>query len=225
MKQVVAFLLLLVVAVGGFYVAWPLWSMHRLAEAIRSQDEAVLAAKIDFPSVRASLRPMLTEEVTRRYEQLQAGSSNLRALLATQIKADVLPRLVDIALDSVVTPSNVLRIARNREALKEALQRALEEQIVLGGRRKGGGGEPAKGQPGETSAQQPAPAPSVPVQPRESVPWPRYGYSNIKSVAPVGPLSFEVGFNRNSDSAKAELTATLAFSGYDWKIVSLVPRF
>jgi hypothetical protein len=223
MKRLLPLVLLLGI---GFYVAWPLWSLHRIAEAIRADDETTLASKIDFPSVRASLRPMLTEEVTKRYEQLQSGSSSLRALLATQMKSDVLPRLVDAALDAVVTPANVLHIARNREALKVAMQRALEDQIILGGfgRRAPKTGTGSSEEQSGGALTPPAAAAGT-TRHAGASPSLRYGLSNIKSFAITSPVDFEIGINRNASAPDAELKARLAFTSYDWKVVGLVPSF
>ena len=138
MKRLVLLLVGGVLLTGGFYVVWPAWTLHRIAEAIRADDSATLERKIDFPSIRASARAPLIEEVTRRYDQFQGSGGNLLGVFGPQMKKEVLPRLVDSALEAIATPANVLYFARNRVALKDALRRAMEQRIVVGNTRWGG---------------------------------------------------------------------------------------
>lgn len=214
-------ILLLVLLVLGFYVAWPAWSLYQVREAIRRDDVATFAGKVDFPRVRASLRPVLTEEAQKLLERVRGNAGSFGALLG-QLQGDLLPRVVETALEAVVTPENVMQIARNREALREALRRVMTEQVSLGGligsRRKAGDAE----KPAGGSAGQPAPTPSGRGQ--GGVRERRYGLSNIKSFTPVGPLAFDLGVNRNADAAEPEVTVRMAFTGTDWKIVGLAPR-
>lgn len=60
MKRILA---LAVIAIAGFYVAWPAWSGYVIRDAIQSKDTARLAAKVDFDRVQASLRPTVTRKV------------------------------------------------------------------------------------------------------------------------------------------------------------------
>jgi hypothetical protein len=219
MKRLLILLIFLLLLV--FYVAWPAWSLFQVREAIRRDDEALFASKVDFAGVRASLRPVLTEEARKALERAQSSAGGFGALLG-QLQGDVLPRVVDAALEAVVTPETVMQIARNRQALREALRQVMAEQVSLGGligsRRKPGNTE----KPADNSAGQPAPAPSGPAH---HVPERRYGLANIKSFAPIGPLAFDIGVNRNADAAEPEVTVRMAFTGSDWKIVGLVPHF
>lgn len=218
MKRLFLLLVVSVLLIGGFYVVWPGWTLHRLAEAIRAEDPATLEQTIDFPRVKASLRGPLTEEVTRRYDQFQSSGGNLRGVFAAQLKAEVLPRLVESTLDAVATPANVLFIARNRVALKDAMQRALEQRIILGGG-SGFGGALPQGLGGATG--QPAPVAGAAVRVGQG---PRYTLSNIKGVSLIGPLEFEVGINRDAAAVEPELLLRMAFTGSTWRVVGLTPR-
>jgi hypothetical protein len=182
---------------------------------------AAFAAKVDFPSVRASLHPVLTQEAQKVLERVQVGGSGLGALLS-QIRGDVLPKVVEAALETVITPENVMQIARNREALREALRRIMAEQVTLGGLV---GGRPKKPEVGgrpapETSGSQASPG----MEGQEVRTHPRYRYDNIKSLTPVGPLAFDIGVNRRAEATEPEVIVRMAFTGTDWKIVGLVPR-
>jgi hypothetical protein len=175
-----------------------------------------LEQAVDFPRVKASLRGPLTEEVTRRYDQFQSTGGN-RGVFAAQLKGEVLPRLVESTLDTVATPGNVIFMARNRVALKDAMERALEQRIVLGGSRFGGLSPQGAGGP---AGQQP----SADAAPKRSAQGPRYTLSNIKGISLINPLEFEVGVNRDASAADPELLLRMAFTGISWRVVGLVPR-
>ncbi|MGE5513304.1 MAG: DUF2939 domain-containing protein [Bacteroidota bacterium] len=213
--------LLLVLALVGFYAAWPAWSLYQVRESIRTDDGDTLARKIDFPSVRTSLRPVLTEEAQRIVDRVQGNAGGLGALLG-QLKGDLLPKIVDAGLDVVVTPENVMHIARNREALRDALRRAVAEKASLGSlgglrKKKAEAAEqPTSGSGGEA-------APAAPAG-EGGYRGPRYTVANIKSFAIAGPLSFDIGVNRKAEATEPEVIVGLAFTGGDWKIVRLVPR-
>ncbi len=215
MRRIASFVGALVLLLVCFYVVWPGWTLHRIAEAIREEDTAALERAVDFPRVRASLRGPLTEEVTRRYDQFQS-SGGYRGVFAAQLKSEVLPRLVESTLDAVATPANVIFMARNRVALKETMQRALEQRIILGGSRFAGA--PPQGL-GGSAAEQPA-SPS----PKRSGQGPRYTVSNLKGVSLINPLEFEVGINRDAAAAAPELLRRIAFTGISWRVVGLTPR-
>lgn len=52
-----------ILALAGFYVAWPAWSGYQIRNAFLTDDVALLAHKVDFPLVRQSLRPVVAAEV------------------------------------------------------------------------------------------------------------------------------------------------------------------
>jgi hypothetical protein len=128
MKRLIA---LVVLAVVGFYLVWPAWSGYRIAAALQSRDAGLLESKIDFPSVRQGLRPIVEAEVGREFEK-QAGQG-LGALLSGDFKKDLVPKLVDMVLDKVITGENVIRLAREGGDLGGGVQKILMEQIAKSG--------------------------------------------------------------------------------------------
>jgi hypothetical protein len=215
MRRIASFVGALVLLLACFYVVWPGWALHRIAEAIREEDAAALERAVDFPRVRASMRGPLTEEVTRRYDQFQS-TGGYRGVFAAQLKSEVLPRLVESTLDAVATPANVIFMARNRVALKDVMQRALEQRIILGGSSFPSATPQALGGP----AGQPASG----VAPRRLGEGPRYTLSNIKGISLINPLEFEVGINRDAAAADPELLLRMAFTGVSWRVIGLAPR-
>ena len=55
-----------------FYIAWPAWSGYRIYNALEKNDIATLERKIDFPSVRESLKPAIRIDVDRRLDRTPA---------------------------------------------------------------------------------------------------------------------------------------------------------
>lgn len=242
MKKLIA---LIAFAVFGFYVAWPAWSGYRIYSALESEDTAALQGKIDFDSVRASLRPAVTKEAEKQFDgQLQKLGGGVPL---GDLKSQLLPKLVDATLATIVTPANIVRIYREKGDIAASVNRIMTEQLqksgtipglgnlpgvgggagsgglgglgnVLGGLSGSSGqfGIPALG--GVRSAE-PAktPAPATPSAKTS------FGLSNIKRLALTGPLGLEFGVAKDAAKAGPDVTASLRFTGLDWKLVSLVP--
>lgn len=109
---------------------------------------------------------------------------------------------------------------------KEAreLRRGVLDRILgrSGKRDKGGAvaAEPAKTAEPQAPSQpapEPAAVPEAPPVPRKLT------LANVKRLALTGPLTLEVGINRDASQHWAEITAVLQFTGLDWRVVALVP--
>ena len=249
MKKLIGLVLL---ALLGFYVGWPAWSGYQISQALQGEDAGLLERKIDFPSVRTSLRPVVAAEIERTVERAKRDGGAFGALIAGQIKGDTATRLVDGSLNAVVTPVNIIRMARQGGDLKQAFERVMVEQLgrpggvpgglpggplggEAGGLRLPGGlpqGLPGLGrlgqrQGGELPTKPGEPAPpkgQVPVEPQGAATKKTFGLSNVKSFGFNGPLGFSVGVARDPAASVPDLTAHLAFTGWDWKVVGVVPR-
>ncbi len=245
MKKLLA---LVVLALLGFYVAWPAYSGYQIANALQTQDAALLARKIDFESVRASLRPVVAGEVDRQFAT-QAGGAG--GPLVEQLKKDLVPKLVDGTLAAIVTPANILRIYTEGGDIKQSVAKIMAEQMSksgglpgmpnLGGSGLGGlsGGGALGGlgglagaaeklgiDPGKMLGGRKADAPATPSSAPAQVAGgkPSYGISNIKRFGFAGPLGMEIGVSKDAAASAPDLTAGLSFTGFDWKLTSLVPR-
>jgi hypothetical protein len=131
MKKLIA---LVILALLGFYVAWPAWSGYRIFTALRSNDAALLESKIDFPRVRQSMRPAVEIEVDKQIDaQLKQAGGGAAAALGGELKKQLAPKLVDTVLESVVTPANVLRIAAEGGNVAGTVQKILAEQMGKAG--------------------------------------------------------------------------------------------
>jgi Protein of unknown function (DUF2939) len=245
MKKLLA---LVVLALIGFYVAWPAWSGYRIWNALESQDAGVLEGKIDFASVRESLRPTVTSEVEKQFD---AQSKQLGGGLPLgDLKNQILPKLVDGTLATIVTPANILRIYREGGNVSGTVTKIMSEQMGKAGGLPGLGSQPGLGGSGGGSGglgglgnvlggatgqfglpglggSKPAEPQAAPAPKEASAPSsgakPSYGLSNIKRFGFAGPLGLELGVAKDAAKAGPDLTAGMTFTGFDWKLTRLVP--
>jgi hypothetical protein len=126
MKKLLA---LLVLALFGFYVAWPAWSGYRLATALQTGDADLLAAKIDFDSVRTGLRPMVEAEVGKRLDEQLRSAGPLAGALGGDLRKQMVTRVAETAVAQLVTPANLIRIAREGGNVAGTVEKIVMEQI------------------------------------------------------------------------------------------------
>ena len=126
MKRLIALLILVLI---GFYVVWPGWSAYQIAAAIKARDAATLDRKIDFPSVRTTLRPVAEQKIGEIYDTFQAQSGPAAAVIVGQIKKDVIPKFAETALGTLVTSGNLIRVVTEGGTIKQNAEKILQEQI------------------------------------------------------------------------------------------------
>lgn len=209
MRRGLLVLSLIVLALLGFYVAWPGWSARQIRQAIEADDVTTLAAKIDFDRVRDSVRPMAAAQVARTMERLQRDSGPLGAAIAGTLNKGLGGQLADAAVNTLLTPANVIRMVKDGTDLRRAIDTATGRDIRKTAGRSPGTAEPATAPDRGSEA----------AKPRTPL-----GLGNIKSYRITGPLSVSVAIARDPAAADPDMTAELAFSGFDWKVVGLVPR-
>lgn len=243
MKRLIAIVVLLLL---GFYVAWPGWSGYQIATAIKARDSATLERKILFADVRETLKPLAVQKVGEVYDQqLKAQAGPAGAAILNQIKADVVPKIVDTALGQLVTAPNLIRVVNDRGALKENAERILKEQIGkiglpgLGGGSAGGGagiqlpgglgqiagrlGIPGVGG-GAPKAEPATPPPAAAPASPDANATPSFGYANIKRFGFLGPLAFEIGVAKDAAAAEPDVVVEMRFVDGDWRVVGVKPR-
>lgn len=237
------------VAVLAFYVAWPLYAGHEIKSGLEEHDVERLAARVDFPSVRVSLRPAVAAKVDQVVTDALRKAGPAGGVLSDQLKAQVMPRIVDGVLASLVTPEMMIRIHASGKSLKETLDGLVAERALQA---HGVGGfqilpeDPAQGGPsrldeiagkygidiGKVLGRDETTALAAPAQqtaehalplPAKGTARPRYGLDNIKHFSLNGPLGLSVGVARDAAARKPELTAELSFVGGSWKLTGLVP--
>lgn len=237
-------------AVLAFYVAWPLYAGYGIRSSLDGHNVEALNARIDFASVRTTLRPAVAAKVDKVVTDALRKAGTGGGALADQLKARVMPRIVDGVLAGLVTPEMLIRIHASGKSFKEALDSLVLERA---GQADGFGGflvVPQDGQPGgakskleeiagsygvdltkvlggagvkEGAEQAAEPSTTLPAL-GESRARPKYGLGNIKHFSLTGPLGLSIGVARDPGARKPELTADLTFVDGTWKLTGLAPE-
>ena len=90
---------------GGGYFGSPYWSSSRLLAAARSGDADRLEERIDFPSVRESLKAYANAEI-----MADAVDPGKRGNPFAGIGAMIAPAIIDRAVDAMITPEGIARM-------------------------------------------------------------------------------------------------------------------
>jgi len=205
MRRALTFVFALILALVGFYVAWPAWTAHQIRRAIETNDPAALAQRIDFASVRERAKPFIAAQVKRSLDQLQKQGGSLGSVLAGQMRDSLGGAMANAAVDAALTPENVIQFAREGKDISLILK-----DIASGG---------AKGAKSDGGS---APVTSAPD--RESRPRRELTLANITNYRITGPFNIQVGVAHEPNAASPDVIADLAFTSGTWKVVGLVPQ-
>lgn len=102
------------------YLAWPLYGAWQLRLAVKSRDIAALETRVDWPVLRANLKPKVLEAVRENAE----ATTGLTGIL----KRAVGEKIADKGIDWIVTPKNLSRILAGREFYAKRLQKGAPPQ-------------------------------------------------------------------------------------------------
>lgn len=244
-------LFLLVVLAGGFYVGWPAFSAYQLHSGLTGGDPQLVAQKVDFASVRESLKPAVEAQVRSEISRLANASGSG----TEQIVEPMVPQITEQVLATVVTPENAVRLAQGTGTVTQRVQAMVREQVqavgsVTGGlidrlRSQSGGGQRdqtggfgalsgltsgqaadrvREGLAGTFGADQPAGTPPAETAPSGEAGDTSFGFANIKSFEVTGPLSFAIGVAQDTAAAEPDVTAEIGFREFDWKLIGLRPN-
>ena len=95
------------------YVASPYYSLWRFGETLRANDMNALAARVDFPEVRGSLKKQIREHFF-------ALRPTKKDDLVSQLLTASGPSLLDQLIDAYVTPDGLATIISNPAPIKNA---------------------------------------------------------------------------------------------------------
>jgi hypothetical protein len=115
-------LILLTVVLFVGYWAWPVYTALQIREAMISGDTATLARRIEWDSVRASLKASISPEAQAR---LEADPNAPQPTLWQRIKAAVKPSMANTVIDRYVTPENLPVLLGYRRTWRGTIQPAL----------------------------------------------------------------------------------------------------
>lgn len=234
-----------VIVVAAFYVAWPLYAGYEIKSSLDAGDAARLSSRIDFASVRVSLRPAVAKQVEDVIEAQLRKAGAMGSLVPAQLKDTLIPQIAEGVLVAFVTPEMLIRVHASGRSLKEALESIVIERASL---EEGGlgrflvvseGGQDPQGERrsrleeiagsfgvdvGKVLGGLAVGAEAAQAQGAEPAgPRPNYGLGNIKHVSVVGPLGLSIGVSRDPKGSRPELTAEMGFVDGSWKLTGLVP--
>jgi DUF2939 family protein len=109
------------------YAASPYYSVWRFGETLRANDMNALAARVDFPQVRGSLKKQIRDHF---FGARETKKNDLVAQLLTASG----PSLLDQLIDAYVTPDGLATIISNPAPIKNAT--SLSSLSSLGGQRR-----------------------------------------------------------------------------------------
>jgi hypothetical protein len=130
--------LLVVLLLAVLYAAWPIYAALEIREAMIAGDTATLTRKVEWESLRASLKTSLSPETIAR---LAADPDAPKPSLWQRIKAVVAPALAETVIDRYVTAENLPQLLGYRRIYRGTVQPALglqEPKTVLAGSWLGG---------------------------------------------------------------------------------------
>lgn len=98
------------------YLAWPLLSAWHLRQAMMTRDVAALEQRVDWPLLRANLKPRLAGAVRANADQSGAVAGYLKRALGDLV--------ADKGIDWLVTPQTLTRLLAGRELYLRRAQQA-----------------------------------------------------------------------------------------------------
>jgi Protein of unknown function (DUF2939) len=108
-----------VMVVALLVLSWPLWSAWQLHRAMKTRDIASLETRVDWPTLRANMKPRITQAI----EDNAADSGSISGALKRAISGVV----ADKGVDLLVTPQTLGRILAGREFVANKLKKDPKE--------------------------------------------------------------------------------------------------
>src|SRR5262245_58966523 len=118
--RVSVFLLLLTAA----YIAWPVYTVLTIREAMRSGDTATLSNKVEWDSVRATLKASMSAEALAALET-EPGAP--KPSIWQRVKATVAPHMAGYVIDRYATPEYFPVLLGYRRVWRGTLQPVLQQ--------------------------------------------------------------------------------------------------
>jgi len=222
-----------------FYIAWPLLSLWQIQEALQSGEPERLEEKIVFTSVRESMRPAVKQRITDKIEDAKNLTGTMR-ILTHLIKGPMVDRITSVVLERIVTPVNMIRIANEKGALPQRINRIVTDEIgQMGGNMRVNGPINARKRlarrtlalQGEENAQDQVVAsgdfasssdkPSLPEQ--DNPPNTHFRLSHIQDITFVGPMAFDISIAKPNGNQSHNVIVRMEFTDMDWKLTQIIP--
>ncbi|MCC7251551.1 DUF2939 domain-containing protein [Hyphomicrobium sp.] len=116
-KFLIALTASLTLAAG--YIAYPILTVWTIREAMRTGNSAYIETKLEWPTVRSTLRQSLTEYALGPTAVANTGSAPASVGLWQRIKNGLSRRAVDNLVESYVTPEGLPQLFSARQFYRE----------------------------------------------------------------------------------------------------------
>lgn len=116
----------LLLAAALTWIAAPLWTAWSLREAVRSGDTAYLERKVEWDSVRASLKASLVQHA-QLVPEITAPETGVRPGLWQRVKVAFGQSLIDSFVERTITPKGLPQLFEARRSLDKTVRDASED--------------------------------------------------------------------------------------------------
>jgi Protein of unknown function (DUF2939) len=191
MRRVLKWFVILV-SLAAVYALWPVHAALQIREAVIAGDSATLNRKVEWDTVRKSLKDSITPETIAR---LVSDPDAPKPTLWQRVKAAVAPSMADSVIDRYVTPEHLPVLLGYRRVYRGTLRPALglkEPPTVLAGTWLG----------------------STPIDELASF------WSRVRRAVFVSPTRFVLEVEDKYRPGR-NFVGTLELRGYEWKLVGL----
>ncbi|PHV50971.1 hypothetical protein CSQ91_07470 [Janthinobacterium sp. BJB301] len=120
-----------IIAIATTVYASPYYTLHQIKTALAERNAEALAAHVDFPALRASVKTQLEASMARSIEAT-AGSGNPLAALGQSIANAMLGKMVD----TMVSPAGVVALVNKSAVSPQAEVKANPDAPADGARKK-----------------------------------------------------------------------------------------
>lgn len=112
---------------GAIYIVSPFWAAWQLREAIRTGDRDTISRKVEWPSVRASLR----ESISHQSELLPSATalgSEVKPTFWQRVKSAFGATMLDRFVESYITPDGLPKLANHSRGWRNAVTGKTTDQ-------------------------------------------------------------------------------------------------
>ncbi|MGZ2411907.1 DUF2939 family protein [Sphingomonas sp. F9_3S_D5_B_2] len=111
MRKVMAIVLVVVLAVGGWWYASPLWTLHELRAASEERNAAKVSRYVDYPALRQDLKGDLRRYITGQFAKspVSEGGGKMGTAVALALLGPI--------VDSAVSPEGVAAMFARQKQL------------------------------------------------------------------------------------------------------------